>query len=362
MSPARSGSTGLLPLRRMLALVGAAAAAAGILVADTAGATAAGATAADDRPTAIVSLGDSAISGEGAGDYEAGTDGPQDYCHRSLNALIHETAIPGVRTTINLACSGAATSDIRIGGTSHYTEPSQADQLRTLARQYDVKMLVLEVGANDDPAFSDTVLACVQAWLNPFSAGCRDTVGASWPDRVAAMAPKVEAVVDDLRTVMREDGYADDSYQFVLQSYASPVTENMAWYHAFQGCPFRTDDARWGRTTAVPLLAEALRGVADRTGVRFLDLARATEGHEACTRASSQWWITPLVVDYGQILVSGITSHIVQQSFHPNALGHAQMGHCLTEFAALTVRTGSCLRGADGNLHAAAAAATAAVG
>jgi lysophospholipase L1-like esterase len=333
--------------RWLLALTGTVALVAGVATTRTAGVS-----AADTRPTAIVSLGDSAISGEGAGNYEPGTDGPQDYCHRSANAEIHRTAIPGIATTINLACSGAASSDLRIGGTSHYTEPSQADRLRTVAQQYDVKMLVLLVGANDDPAFSDTVLACIEAWLDPFGPGCRSTVGPSWPGRVAAMAPKVEAVVNDLRTVMRDDGYADGDYQFVLQSYASPVTENMAWYHAFQGCPYRIDDALWGRTVAVPLLAQALRGVAADTGVRYLDFARATESHETCTRASSQWWENPLIVDYSQILKSGITSHIVQQSYHPNATGHGQFGGCLTEFAALAVREGSCVRGADGNLHA----------
>jgi lysophospholipase L1-like esterase len=353
MFAGQSGAVRLVTSRPLHALLGAAALAAGVLVADTAGAT-------TERPAAIVALGDSAISGEGAGDYEPGTDGPEDYCHRSAHAEIHRTAIPGVATTVNLACSGAASSDLRIGGSTHYTEPSQAERLRTVAQQYDVRMLVLLVGANDDPAFSDTVLACVQAWLHPFGPGCASTVGATWPARVAAMAPKVEAVVNDLRTVMREAGYADDAYQFVLQSYASPVTENMSWYHAFEGCPYRIDDGLWGRTTAVPLLSSALRGVAARTGVRFLDFARATDGHEACTRASSSWWVNPLVVDYSQILWSGITSHIAQQSYHPNAAGHGQFGRCLTEFAALTAREGSCLAGTDGNLHATTEATAAA--
>src|ERR1044072_2888282 len=62
--------------------------------------------AADDRQTAIVSLGDSAISGEGAGDYETGTNGENgDWWHRSANALVHKTAVAD--KTINIACSGA---------------------------------------------------------------------------------------------------------------------------------------------------------------------------------------------------------------------------------------------------------------
>ena len=127
--------------------------------------------AAADRPTAVVSLGDSAISGEGAGAYEPGTDGPRDYCHRSANSLVQATAIAGIQARVNLACSGAASSDVRIGGTSHYTEPSQAEQLRAVAAAYDVKLLVLQVGANDEPAFADTVLTCIQAWAEPVRPG-----------------------------------------------------------------------------------------------------------------------------------------------------------------------------------------------
>ena len=86
--------------------------------------------------------------------------------------------------------------------------------------------------------------------------------------------------------------------------------------------------------------------------MRFLDLARATEGREACNRSTSTHWITPLTVDASTLLHSADPSHIVQQSFHPNAAGHAQLGRCLTEFYADGLAEGSCLRGADGNLHA----------
>ncbi len=340
--------------RRLLALAGGALLSAGFLVtaADPA------AAAPGSGPTAVVALGDSAISGEGAGAYEPGTDGPGgDFCHRSTRALIQETAIPGIQNRISLACSGAASSDVRINGTSHYTEPSQADRLRAVARDNDVKMIVLQIGANDDPHFADSVFSCVEAWANPFARPCSATLGPQWPGRVAAMAPKVEASVNDVRTVMRKAGYADSSYQFVLQSYASPFTENMnSITHAFEGCPIRLADAKFARTQAVGQLSAALRGVAQHTGVRFLDLARASEGHEACNKSvsASQRWITPLTVDVGTLLHSTDPSHIVQQSFHPNASGHAQLGTCLTEFYADGLGEGQCLRGADGNLHATA--------
>ena len=342
----------LSPVRRLVALAGGTLLTAGFLIAGSAPASA----APGSGPTAVVALGDSAISGESAAPYEPGTDGPGgDFCHRSTRALIQATAIPGIQARISLACSGAASSDVRINGTSHYTEPSQADRLRGLASQYDIKMIVLQLGANDDPHFADSVFTCVEAWANVFSGPCQNELAPVWPGRVAAMAPKVEASVNDLRTVMREAGYADSSYQFVLQSYASPFTENMnSITHGFEGCPLRLSDAKWARTSAVYQLSAALRGVAQRTGVRFLDLSRATEGREACNKSvsSSARWVSPLTIDVGTLLHSADPSHIVQQSFHPNVNGHGQMGRCLTEFFADGLAEGQCLRGADGNLHA----------
>ena len=38
-----------------------------------------------------------------------------------------------------------------------------------LAKDNNVKMIVLQIGANDDPQFADTVFSCVQAWANPFA-------------------------------------------------------------------------------------------------------------------------------------------------------------------------------------------------
>ena len=41
-------------------------------------------------PTTVVALGDSAVSGEGAGDYEPGTRGEGgNWCHRSAHAYVH---------------------------------------------------------------------------------------------------------------------------------------------------------------------------------------------------------------------------------------------------------------------------------
>jgi hypothetical protein len=144
----------------------------------------------------------------------------------------------------------------------------------------------------------------------------------------------------------------------VLTSYASPLTERMdEILHGPQGCPFRISDARYGRTEAVPQLSEALRGVATRSGTKFLDFSRATEGHEACSGggSSANEWQNRITVDpwawvHGGLDAIGI--HSAQQSFHPNARGHAQLGACVTEFIRSGAGSAACLAGSDGNLHA----------
>jgi lysophospholipase L1-like esterase len=312
---------------------------------------------ADDRPTAIVSLGDSAISGEGAGNYEDGTRGENgNWCHRSANALVHKTAVAD--RTINIACSGAEAANVSLADTTHYTEGSQARRLIAIAQEYRVTTVVVQVGANDEPAFADSILNCIKEWFNPFGSGCRKKLGAEWPGRMAAMAPRVEVALADVKSAMSQAGYADGSYNLVLTSYASPLTENMdATLHGPQGCPFKLADAGWARTQAVSQLSEALRGAASRSGAKFLDFSRATEGHEACSGRddSSTEWQNRVKVDPWAWVTGGLDAigiHMAQESFHPNARGHAQLGRCVTEFVGSGASSARCLIGADGNVHA----------
>jgi lysophospholipase L1-like esterase len=312
---------------------------------------------ADTRPTAIVSLGDSAISGEGAGYYEPGTEGEGgNWCHRSTRALVHQTQVAD--RTFNLACSGADSANVSLADTTHYTEGSQARRLIDIARQNRVTAVVLQVGANDDPQFADTIVSCIAAWLNPFGSPCRTALQTQWPARLAAMAPKVEAAIADVRSAMTQAGYSAGSYSFVLTSYASPLTEKMdKILHGPQGCPIRLADAEYGRTVAVPQFSDALRGVATRTGVKFLDFARATENREACSKGASATgeWQRRITVDPEALVHGGLDAigiHLAQQSFHPNAAAHAQLGRCVTEFVNSGAGAARCLAGTDGNLHA----------
>jgi lysophospholipase L1-like esterase len=308
-------------------------------------------------PTAVVALGDSFASGEGGGDYVAGTRGEHgDWCHRSPAAYVQHTGLPG--QGVDLACSGAKSADVGFAGTGHYTEGSQAQRLLALARADRVSTVLVQVGANDDPAFGSSVVGCVATFLTPGSPACSTTLSKNWPQRLAAMAPRVQRALADVRTAMSRAGYSDQDYQLVLLSYPSPLTESMTRTHGIAGCPFRVEDARWGRTVAAPQLSAALRGVAQRAGARFLDLSRATEGHEACTTAGPEW-VRRLTISPRSFVSGGLAAanHLAQESFHLNPVGYARVGACVGQFVRTGEREAACRVGADGALHLAPAAA-----
>ncbi len=302
------------------------------------------------KPTAVVSMGDSFISGEGAGDYESGTDQPGNFCHRSANAEIKKTTM-AVDARINIACSGAVTDNISIGGTPQNGEQPEADHLRQVATDYDVKLVVLTIGAND-VGFTPLVLDCIKAYFL-IGPRCQDAWAQKFPDALAAAAPKVASNLADIRTVMREDGYADSDYQLVLQSYSSPVTEDNRYglTKTFEGCPIRDDDAGWARNVVVPAYSSTLGQVAQQSGARFLDLGPAVRGREVCANGinHAQEWANGVVIDLAEI-ENGLGENIVRQSLHPDALGHAQFGRCLTAFYGLSAQNARCVRGDDGNL------------
>jgi hypothetical protein len=219
-----------------------------------------------------------------------------------------------------------------------------------------VRLVIVEVGANDDPHFSQVATDCVSAYVLQ-TIGCRYTDGPSWAANVAAAMPKVRQALVDVRAIMRDAGYRDSSWQAVLASYWSPVPRPPIRYSGYltklwNGCPLYNDDMDWGHDTAVPILSQALDEVAAQNGWRFLDLSHSMDGREICAQGTthSQEWTTG--VKYDPSSSYWYSFDAVRQSLHANARGHAQLGRCLTEFAALTVQRATCLRSADGNLHA----------
>lgn len=311
----------------------------------------------EDAPRVLVAMGDSTISGEGAGDYERGTNGEKgNWCHRSPHASIFQAQVPGVEKAFNLACSGAPSAQLGLGDVEQYTEISQAKQLARIAARYRVTAVVVASGANDDPSFSHVLDSCVQAWAGR-GQPCGKSVGPHWERRVDKMIPKLTKALADIRTVMRNAGYTRGDYSLVVQSYAAPVASDVArGLQDLSGCPFLSEDLRWVEEDAVPVLTAGVRTAASRADARFLDLSRAGVGREACTsdRDPDREWFRRLAVQWTDLRQDERATHALQESFHPNANGHQQFGECLAEFLTSADRAAACLPDSDGNLHAAA--------
>ncbi|WP_346072603.1 GDSL-type esterase/lipase family protein [Saccharopolyspora thermophila] len=308
-------------------------------------------------PEAVVTLGDSTLSGEGGGHYVAGTNGEHDnWCHRSPAAPINQLRLPPTVTRINLACSGAQAEMVGANPPPGSAEGSQSKRLAELAQQYRITDVIVQIGANDDPGFSAVVNQCVEAWVRQAPDGCAGPLRTEWPQRVERMKPKVLAALQDIRAAMDSAGYTPSSYSLVVQSYASPVGPAIhPELQGLSGCPFLTTDLEWIRDTGVPQLAAGLRDVARQVDARFLDLSRAGVGHEACTgnpRTAEGEWFTRLTVDWQSLKDERRAPHAMQESFHANAAGYAQFGRCLGEFLATEEPKAVCLADEHGNLRA----------
>jgi hypothetical protein len=151
-----------------------------------------------DAPAAVVTLGDSYISGE-AGRWlgnspnvaldRDGTDRACVFtlglctayddsrvyvdgsaatgCHRSDVAEVLSAQLP-VGRRLNIACSGAVSQNLlrsSSGGTTAHGEPPQADQLLPLATTHRIRMVVVSVGGND-LGFASIVTECFTAYVS----------------------------------------------------------------------------------------------------------------------------------------------------------------------------------------------------
>ncbi|MGX1881446.1 GDSL-type esterase/lipase family protein [Streptomyces sp. NPDC055287] len=317
-------------------------------------------------PAAIVSMGDSYISGEagrwrgnsltnsgsrdgsdrawtGSGYNPGVVYGPTaaNGCHRSDSAEVR-SATGTTQALINIACSGATAKNVfraANGGVPFKGEAPQADQLAGIAAANNVKVIALSVGGND-LGFADIITACATDYMVWYSY-CHDDQQAVVDAKIDTAMANVGKAVDEIRAVMSAGGYAASAYRIVLQSYPSPIpraSENRyaesGWSRVSTGgCPFWNKDSDWARDSLVPQIANRLKGVAAAKGVLFLDLRDMLQGREVCARQSRLVNATQpasaVASEWARWIDSDSTQGPVQESMHPNYYGQLGQGRCL---------------------------------
>jgi hypothetical protein len=226
--------------------------------------------AAAALPTAAVALGDSFISGEGAGAYTAvvdangvaqgfpGWSAPNSnayFCHRSANASLHRASLPGIQARFNLACSGGQPFDMANASsarTSGRTVTAQLDQLRAVARTHDIDLVLVGLGSNNSQfTFGGIAEDCANRFIADAWTGwwefwaylggpveqdpCTPDDLATAAQWTAATAETV-AAVRQFVTVLRQVD-ADGQHRVVFQDYTNPLPFDLA-------SPFHSEDSR----------------------------------------------------------------------------------------------------------------------
>jgi hypothetical protein len=323
--------------------------------------------------TAVVSLGDSFISGEGgrwlgngselfgtrSGTDRAATNcdgwGACDYeperiygasersgCHRSDLAPILSAPVP-VGEKVNLACSGAKLENLwpsAMGGRSHFGQVPQVDALEDVAQRDDVKMVVVTAGAND-VGFGELVAGCALDWARSSEqdpALCRGSAQAEVEAALPAMERGLGRALAGVRGAMASAGYRSSDYRLAVMGYASPLPPGrwirypeQGWSRLNRGgCPVWNADADWAAREASPAIDAAMRRAATAAGAQFLDVQHALDGHQLCDgRASRVGPAGPSPANSEWVRRLAFVQGSSRESLHPNAYGQRALGACI---------------------------------
>ena len=346
-------------------------------------------------PPAVVSLGDSYISGEGgrwAGNNRDGLGylrmadtGADAYfppgqsseqiagCHRSRSAEIgiFNGQEPGISE--NLACSGATTSTVDedpfkpgIDFYNHAGHLGQALMLEDYARTHDVRMVVLSIGGNDFK-FSSVIKTCLADFLastifKHFYCHSESSV----LNEVAL--PTVTQRVGDIYRAMQNvgealglDGYPRSHWKLVIQLYPAPLpaggdirySESGYGRQVTGGCGVWNSDVDWARGTFLTTVNRAVLSAGHEVesqlgpasdNLIYLQTDPTFSHHELCAKNLEQLtkpYTTPgsakVAEWFTQIrTVTTLGAHIlspyeIQESLHPDYWGQLAMRNCLRQ-------------------------------
>ena len=349
----------------------------------------------------IVSVGDSYISGE-AGRWAGNSNNGESYtdalgstayfdnashtaetinrCHRSAAAEVYTGVVNGM----NLACSGAKTStytdsDGNFKPGLDFAAGGQAALLQSFAAGHNVKAVAVSIGGNNFN-FGSVVQSCVTDWATSpswYKDYCNDdsSVTANFTSaNVTAQTTAIKNGFLNIRTAMRNAGYADGSWSLIVQNYMSPLPLSGGMRYGESGytrqntggCGFWNNDLNWANNSALPTINSAIANAASQAGIagtKQLNLASAFNGRRLCESTVGlieekglASWTSAGAVDktewINQIRTVSTccgSNYYIQESLHPNYWGQGALANCLTlAWNGGAPRGGTCTRGANG--------------
>jgi lysophospholipase L1-like esterase len=270
-----------------------------------------------------VALGDSYSSGEGAWDYQEGTDysdrddlwpfnddeEDENRCHRSDNAysqvLSDNNEFAGGTTFV--ACSGATTDDLDNPDSGNTGEGPQNDALNE-----DTSLVTMSMGGND-LGFASVVQDCILnggGGIGPFE-GCRE----KHEQRIQELLPQLQEELVQRYLDIQEQA---PNARVIIVGYPQLFVDNPSDNY---GNLLFAEDQEWMNEVGGDLNA-MLAAAADEAGVEFVDPTEAFQGHGI---GSDDPWINDLDLG-GPGFAPADPS-----SFHPNAAGQAAIAELVQE-------------------------------
>jgi hypothetical protein len=270
-------------------------------------------------PTTYVALGDSFQSGEGAYDYEPGTDTETNKCHRSAHAYSRQLVRDGV-VDLDLdfgACSGAVIDDLPVS--SWPDAPPYNDGISQYDRlDEDTKLVTIGIGGND-VEFGPVLEACIKETILVGLRSCESVSGDRVSENILNLVTrdpttglnKLQTVYDEVR---RRAPYA----RVLVVGYPRFYVEGGATDNAFGLCSgVRITDQRW-INEQIELFDRAIGASARSAGAEYVNIYDTPAGHELCSG--------------NEEFMQGL--RLPPEAYHPNILGHS----LITQTIARTLR------------------------
>lgn len=205
------------------------------------------------------------------------------------------------------AATGAQLTDVTCGAaeTGDYFEsqyPGVAPQLDALGA--GTQLATMTIGGNDSNVFIETILACGSLGVLSLGQGspCKATYGSKFEDTIEDTTyPSLVRALKAVHARAPKARVAILGYPWIM-----PPTQG-----CFDKMPVAAGDVPYVHGIQATL-NDAVRRAAAATGSVYVNMNKASEGHDACQPLGVRW-IEPVLQGTNAVIV------------HPNALGEAEM-------------------------------------
>ena len=287
-----------------------------------------------------LALGDSYTSGEGAFDYIAGTDTPDNMCHLSVHSypVLLTRDLFGAEGGHSVACSGAVIHDVgnmgadyrgqvRQGASWQELQTGQAATLldtimsdftpgyvaqQRFVGQYQPRITTVSIGGNDI-GFGNILKRCVMPHvsLNPSANTCYNT----YEDRVE-LTDLIDRTVARWTTLYQQLLAEAPGTQLYVVGYPQIASDKGS---CALNVHLNKAEIAFSEEL-IDYLNGAISKAAAAAGAQYVDVSQALAGHRLCEAASYDVAVNGLTAgtDAGLLGINVFG----KESYHPNALGH----------------------------------------